>query len=117
MSKLEADQTIFDWRLSIVDCELPERCDVGLRVRIQRQLMRIGAPIRADRDRFTTPYQRRAALSEPLPSALRVLGRPSARRPVPAFHRLNRESVLQLATQDLDRLRERRFGCCQNRIV
>src|ERR1043166_2974020 len=72
------------------------------------ELIGVGASVMAHRYCFATPDQLRTARAEATPTAKRQLSRPSIRRSVPAFHRLDGETIAQNKAIDLQRLHQRR---------
>src|SRR5438093_7790510 len=71
------------------------------------QLIGVGASVMAHCHCFATPDQLRTARAEAPPTSKRQLSRASIRCPVPAFHRLDRETIAQDKVIDLQGLRER----------
>ena len=65
----------------------------GWVARRHQQLMRIGAAVVADRDRFPAPHQLRAADAEIAPAPARQIARLAVARAVPPFHRQDAEAV------------------------
>src|SRR6201988_92708 len=81
------------------------------------QLIRIGTAVVADSDGFAAPNQLGAARTEALPAAARQLARLARGRAVPAFHWQHAEAVADADRAVNERLRERRLGRRDQRIV
>src|SRR5207244_3225094 len=100
------------------DQRLAQILDITQGLLAEQKLIRVRAPVRAHRDGLAAPDEFRAARSKMLPSADRQRTRPAVRRSVPAFHRLDRESVADTHAVELHGLRERRcVSFSQNRIA
>src|SRR5262249_34062758 len=76
--------------------------DVAHGVAINQKLIRIRAAVLADRNSFPSPDELCAARSEVAPPTNRQFAGPSVRRAIPAFHRLNRETVSDAAAVNID---------------
>src|ERR687897_1955228 len=87
-----------------------ERGDRRLRLWGEHQLIRIGSPVGANRNRFAAPHELRAADAKIPPAPARQIARLPIRRAVPSFHRKNAESIADADAIDLNRLRERTGG-------
>src|SRR5215470_12291114 len=85
---------------------------------VNQKLIGIRAAVFAHRNRFPSPDEFCAARSEMAPPADRQFAGPSVRRAVPAFHRLNRETVSDACAVNIDRpCKWRSFAFGQDRIA
>src|SRR5215471_9169277 len=92
--------------------------NVAYRVAVNQKLIGIRAAVLTHRSGFASPDEFCAACSEVAPPADRQFAWPTVRRAVPAFHRLNRETVSDVDAVNIDRLGKggsAAFG--QNRIA
>src|SRR5215472_11418624 len=78
--------------------------NVAYRVAVNQKLTGIRAAVLAHRSGFASPDEFCAARSEVAPSADRQFAGPTVRRAVPAFHRLNRETISDAGPVNIDRL-------------
>src|SRR5215831_8783825 len=67
--------------------------NIAYRVAVNQELIGIRAAVLAHRNGFPSPDEFCSACAEVAPSADRQFAGPAVRRAVPAFHRLNRETV------------------------
>src|SRR5271167_461520 len=79
-------------------------------MRSRHKLIRIGAPLVTNSDRFAAPNQFCAAAPKSLPSAKRMFAGIAIRHSIPAFHRVHREAIANLDSLADDGLRQRRLG-------
>ena len=85
-----------------------QRDEVGLGVRTERELVRVGAAVVPHRERLAAPDQRGAAAAEAAPAPAGQIGRTPVRRAVPALHRQDAEPVARRQAAGLRGLRQRR---------
>src|SRR5580700_1966547 len=74
-----------------------------------QELIRIGASLATDGNRFATPNQLSPAAPESLPSANRMFAGIAVACSVPPFHGLDSEAIANLDALADDRLCQRRF--------
>src|SRR5580700_9279680 len=79
-----------------------------LRMRSCQKLIRIGAPLMTDGDRFAAPNQFRPAAPESLPAANGMFAGIAVACCVPPFHGLDSEAIANLDALADDRLSQRR---------
>src|SRR3954470_18090003 len=80
--------------------------EIGERLAIDEQLIRIGASGVGNCDRLAAPDELRAARAEAPPTAKRVLSRSSIGSSVPSLHRLNGETITEMNSISVKRLRQ-----------
>src|SRR5262245_4998845 len=85
---------------------------------VEQKLVGIRSPVLTHGDGFAAPDEFCAARSEMLPTADGQRTGPAIRRPVPAFHGLDRESIADAYVVEFKWLRQGRcIAFCQNRIA
>jgi len=80
-----------------------------LRVRICQELIRIGAPLVTNGNRFAAPNQFRSTPSESLPAPKCMFAGIAFARSIPPFHRLYSEAIANPDAFANDGLRQRRL--------
>ena len=94
----------------LLDQNLSQMSQAAFGMRGDHELIGIGAPVVTHGHRLPAPDQFRAALSEPPPSANRILARIAVSRAVPSFHRMDGDAVADTYSVAHQRLRQRRIG-------
>src|SRR5580700_11139049 len=82
-----------------------------------QELIRIGAPLVTDGNRFAAPNQFRPAAPESLPSANRMFAGIAVACSVPTFHGLDSQAIANLDAFADDRLRQRRLWPAKQLVV
>ncbi len=88
--------------------DVPKLDQIGHRLLVDHQLIRIGSTVRSNGNSFTTPHQLRTAKPKVLPASTSQLCRTTISCAVPAFHRKNAPSIADFTTNRFERLIQRR---------
>ena len=120
MGELQADHEAFVAAHGFamrIDQGFAQASDRGLRRCRHHELVRIGAPVGAHRDRLAAPDQLAAARAEAPPAPHRVFARAPVALPVPALHRIEREAIADFHAGDFDRRGEERGRPASHDVV
>ena len=123
MRELKTDHKVVSRAVTLGVC-LSQRLDqpgyTGLVVIGYDQLVRVCPAIGPDRHGFAAEDQLGPAFTKPLPAPLHFLGHSTGGRAVPAFHRVDRNTIPRSYAVKLDTIQrssQGRFPCEKYRIV